>query len=146
MHPRIWATVLVLALLPACTTPTTSQTSSAASTDQDVQALRELEASVLTAVKRATTKLAAIDMAGASDHLVPIGPAGKKILDWLDTHPAFANANTATAACLRETMTDLGKQAEVLAPRIRANTATSDQVTKLRADLGEAANCIQSGD
>ena len=111
-----------------------------------MQNLRNLEMPVLAAVKRASAKLAANDLPGAGDQLTLIGQDGRKILDWLDTHDAFARANTNTSACLKETMTDLAEQAESLLPHLRVADTTPDQLSKLRLDLGEAANCIQSGD
>ena len=146
-RPRTWARVLVLSfptLLAACAASPASSTGATA--NQDVQALRGLEAPVLTAAKTGTTKLAAGDLSGAADQLAIIGTAGKQVLDWLDAHKAFAQANEATTACLRETMTDLGEQAESLVPHLRAGDATTAQISKLRFDLGEAANCIQTGD
>ena len=147
-RPRSWATVLVLGLLSALISACAASPgeSTAASANQDVPALRELEAPVLSAAKTGTTKLAAGDLSGAGDQLADIEPAGKKILDWLDAHAAFAQANAPTTACLRETMTDLGDQAQSLVPHLRAGDATNAQISKLRFDLGEAANCIQTGD
>jgi len=112
----------------------------------DTAALRDLEHPVLSEVKAATTMLAANDFAGAADKLTAIGHDGRKILDWLDAHATFAKANSAATDCLRETMTDLGDQAETLVPHLRAGDATTDQLNKLRLDLGEAGNCVQSGD
>jgi hypothetical protein len=108
--------------------------------------LRELERPVLAAVKEAITRLATGDTAGAADRLETIGTKGRSILAWLDAHPDFARANAAATGCLRETMTDLGEQAERLAPLLRDGSASPDQLMKLRTDLGEAANCIQTSD
>ena len=143
-RPLSWATVLVLILCSACTSP--AATVPTASSNTDVAALRDLERPVLSAVKAATTRLAANDLAGAADQLTAIGQDGRKILDWLDAHSTFAKANSAVTDCLRETMTDLGEQAESLVPHLRAGDATTNQLNKLRLDLGEAGNCVQSGD
>jgi hypothetical protein len=148
-RPTSWARILALSLLSAFAAAcglAPGQASSAATANPDVVALRELQAPVLSAAKTATTKLAAGDLSGAADELAAIGSAGKKILDWLDAHAAFTQANAPTAACLRETMADLGEQAESLVPHLRAGNATTAQISKLRLDLGEAANCIQTGD
>ena len=139
-----WATVLVLSLCSACGSP--ASTGPSASRNTDTAALQDLERPVLSEVKAATTRLAANDLAGAADQLTAVGEDGTTILDWLDAHATFAKANSAATDCLRETMTDLGEQAESLVPHLRAGDATTDQLNKLRLDLGEAGNCMQSGD
>jgi len=143
-RPVSCATVLVLSLSSACGSP--ASTGPSASQYTDTAALRDLERPVLSEIKAATTRLAASDLAGAADQLTAIGQDGRKILDWLDAHTTFAQANSAATDCLRETMTDLGDQAESLVPHLRASDATTDQLNKVRLDLGEAGNCLQSGD
>jgi hypothetical protein len=139
------AVLLVTMPISACSSVNSVQ-SSAASINQDIVALRALESPVLRSTKDATSRLLTGDTAAAADALEAIGAGGQKILDWLDAHHGFAIANSAATSCLRETMTDLSEQAERLVPLLRQGGASSDQLTKLRTDLGEAANCIQSSD
>ena len=108
--------------------------------------LRALETPVLRDVKAASSALTANNLTGAGDALEQIGRDGSAILDWLEAHSDFVKANRSTTDCLEETMKDLGEQAQNLAPALRAGTATTAQTQKLNADLGEAANCIQTSD
>jgi hypothetical protein len=135
--------VLVAVVLSACANaaPSTSATVSS-----DTAALQALERPIVRDAKTATTALAANDLATAADGLSRIGQAGVGVLVWLDAHPDFERANQGGTACLRETMTDLGEQAKELPEALRGGSATAEHIAKLRRDLTEAANCIQSSD
>lgn len=139
--PRRLGLALPALLLTACAagTPTPTATSESAQ-------LRALEQSVLGDVKAASTSLAASDLPDAASRLIAIGHGGEQILAWLDAHGAFERANRAGTECLRETMRDLGEQADELPPALRGGSVTSGQLDEVRLDLGEAANCVQSSD
>ena len=149
---RVWTTVVVLVLVTSLTggcsaaeSPRAGDTTTLAGSDPTSE-LRALEAPVLRALKAASSAFSANNPAAASDALEQIGRDGRAILEWLDAHPDFVKANRSSTECLEETMKDLGEQAETVAPALRAGTATGAQVQKLKADLGEAANCIQASD
>lgn len=140
------AFVLAVLVLDSCS-PTSAPTGAPTSPGLDPTGqLRALETPVLRDVKAASSALTANNLSAASDALEQIGRDGAAILDWLEAHPDFVKANRSTTDCLEETMKDLGEQAQDLAPALRAGTATTAQTQKLNADLGEAANCIQTSD
>jgi hypothetical protein len=142
----VLAFVLVTLLIGGCS-PTGLPTDSPTPDGADVTSqLRALETPVLRDVKVASSALTANNPSTAGDALERIGRNGRALLDWLDTHPDFVKANRSTTDCLEETMNDLGEQAASLAPALRSGTATTAQTQKLNADLGEAANCIQTSD
>lgn len=140
--PRRLGLALPALLLTACAPAGTSTPTAISESAQ----LRALEQSVLGDVKAATTSLGASDLPGAASRLIAIGRGGEQILAWLDAHGAFEQANRAGTECLRETMRDLGEQADELPPALRGGSVTLGQLDEVRLDLGEAANCVQSSD
>ena len=144
---RAMVIAFVLAALLIGCSPIDSPTGSPTPTGADLPSqLRTLETPVLRDVKAASSALIANNPTAAGDALERVGRNGRAILDWLEAHPDFVKANRSTTDCLEETMKDLGEQAEALAPALRSGSATTAQTQKLNADLGEAANCIQTSD
>lgn len=123
-----------------------SPAGSSASPASDTATLQAMVQPIVRDAKSTTTALDQGDRSAAADGLTRIGQVGATVLAWLDAHPAFEQANQGGTACLRETMTDLGEQAQDLSAELRAGSASAEQITKLRRDLAEAASCIQSGD
>lgn len=112
----------------------------------EVQAARTLEGRVLVGIKRTFVLLAADHQRAAAVQLRRTATAERAISNWLRARPSFARVNKGAVGCVIETGERLVLDNARFGAALRTDAITAQASRRLRLDLGEAGNCLQTGD
>jgi hypothetical protein len=144
--------VLLALLVTACGSSNESAGLSQASGGQamssgnEIAQLNELERPVVRELKLAFIDLSKGRDAGAAERLERAADGGGRLLDWLETHREFAEANGGSVECVDESVHELREQVERIGERLRDDRASQADNRELRIRLGEVVNCINTSD
>jgi hypothetical protein len=113
---------------------------------RDVQTARSLESRALASIKRTFVLLATDRQPAAAIHLHRAATREHVVALWLRARPDFVKVNKAAVGCVAETAERLTLDDARFAPALRTGALRPQASRQLRIDLGEAGNCLQTGE
>jgi hypothetical protein len=123
--------------------------SKAADTTTRMQQVRELRALERPTVRELKLTFVALtlrhDARGAAE-LERAADDARAVLEWIDDHASYAQANGPTVGCFDESLNELREGAEEVGPALRDRSLTTHKRLELKRALAEAVNCLQASD